>query len=646
MLDRSRDGATRASLEATNAVAAAYWRAGRYPDARELLERVLADCRAALGPRDPDTLVVEGNLAVTHICLEHFEHGLDLLVGNVEARAAVLGDTHPHTMVARHALATAYHMADLLPDALALFAGVAAQRARTLGPAHPDALVSRIGLALARIDSGDDAGAVAVLAAALQDAEQSVGSLDELTVTIRSNLAHGHAALGRPDLARAELERAATDCQTLLGENHPDTVALRADLALLSRDGVLASRRSRAGRAPRRACGDPAPQRRTLRCEAGPPGPGRVWRGRHPAAQVPGEARNGATLPAGIKRCHPPATRRAGVRPAGATGHCQSDPALGLCSPSAPAPGPCANRPYPSRMLRRVPRPTFGPLAGRRSRAQARRIAPAALVRLGGPEAAGWRLGEPFDGRGDTNVFAVRADGGSPALLKATGSRQGRLQLERQVRVLAALHDDPRLGPWARLVPRTLGAGEVDGLHFVLESRLPGADCRRLPEAERARVIPMALETIADLQARTGSVAAVDADVLDRWVREPAAHVRDVVRGTHRAALDALQARLVAELSGRAVARGLGARRLQPDQRPARRRPGERGRRLDRGRAGRAGRCGRGHAADVRADPRRHRARARAARVAGRPGAGGRRGERDAARRGGRRESTPARCCC
>ena len=206
-------------------------------------------------------------------------------------------------------------------------------------------------------------------------------------------------------------------------------------------------------------------------------------------------------------------------------------------------------------MLRRVPRPTFGPLAGRRSRAQARRIAPAALARLGGPEAADWQLGEPFDGRGDTNVFAVRAGCGSPALLKATASRQGRLQLERQVRVLAALHDDPRLGPWARLVPRTLGAGEVEGLAFVLESRLPGADSRRLPEADRARVIPMALETIADLQARTRSVAAVDADVLDRWVREPASHVRDVVRGTHRTVLDALQARLVADLSGRAVAR-------------------------------------------------------------------------------------------
>ena len=81
MFDRTRHGATRTSLEATNAVAAAYWRAGRFDDARELLERVLTDCRAVLGPRDPDTLVVEGNLAVTHICLEHVEQGLDLLRG-------------------------------------------------------------------------------------------------------------------------------------------------------------------------------------------------------------------------------------------------------------------------------------------------------------------------------------------------------------------------------------------------------------------------------------------------------------------------------------------------------------------------------------------------------------------------------------
>jgi hypothetical protein len=65
----------------------------------------------------------------------------------------------------------------------------------------------------------------------------------------------------------------------------------------------------------------------------------------------------------------------------------------------------------------------------------------------------------------------------------------------------------------------------------------------------------MALETITELQARTRSVVAVETGTLDRWIREPASHVRDVVRGTHRAALDTAAARLVEALSGRAVAR-------------------------------------------------------------------------------------------
>jgi aminoglycoside phosphotransferase len=202
-----------------------------------------------------------------------------------------------------------------------------------------------------------------------------------------------------------------------------------------------------------------------------------------------------------------------------------------------------------------IPRPTFGPLAGRRSRALARRAAPAALALLGVAGAGGWRLGEPFDGRGDTSVFAVRDDGGSPALLKASATRQGRLQLERQVEVLAALHADDRLGTWARLVPRTVGVGDVDGVRVVLESRLPGKDPRGTPAAGRSQVASLALEAIAELQARTSAVAPVDEATVDRWVHRPATYVRAVVRGDHRLALDRLEAELAAALAGREVAR-------------------------------------------------------------------------------------------
>jgi hypothetical protein len=222
--------------------------------------------------------------------------------------------------------------------------------------------------------------------------------------------------------------------------------------------------------------------------------------------------------------------------------------------------GAAAGRPYPAAVLRMnsrgtLPRPTFGPLAGRRSQALAQRAAPAALARLGEAVAGGWRLGEPFAGRGDTCVFAVRDDAGSPALLKAAGTRQGRHQLERQVEVLAALHADDRLGPWARLVPRTLYAGDVDDLYVVLEARLPGGDPRGASAADAARVLPAALAAIEELQVRTGTVAPLDTATLDRWVRRPAAEVRAVVRGAHRAALDRLEAELLAAFAGRAAAR-------------------------------------------------------------------------------------------
>lgn len=211
------------------------------------------------------------------------------------------------------------------------------------------------------------------------------------------------------------------------------------------------------------------------------------------------------------------------------------------------------------RAVPRLPRPTFGPLAGRRARAAARRAAPAAFARLaalGDPRAGGWRLGEHLAGRGDTCVLAVRDGAGSPALLKAASTRQGRGQLQRQVDVLAALHADPRLGPWARLVPRTLFAGDVGGVLAVLEERLPGADPRAAPAADRARVVGMALATIGDLHRRTAAVAPIDADAVDRWVHRPAGRVRAVVRGAHRAALDRVETELAATLSGREAARG------------------------------------------------------------------------------------------
>jgi len=206
------------------------------------------------------------------------------------------------------------------------------------------------------------------------------------------------------------------------------------------------------------------------------------------------------------------------------------------------------------RVLRMVPRPTFGPMAARRSRALARRAAPAALAVLGGADR--WRLGEPFAGRGDTSVFVIQHDSGRSALLKAARSAGGRAELDRQVDVLGALHADPRLGGWTRLLPRTIGSGEVDGVRFVLESRLPGVDARSIPVGpERDRALDGALEALVELHSRTAAVVATTDEDLERWVREPVRNVRAVLHRAGRVVLDRVETELLGTLRATRLAR-------------------------------------------------------------------------------------------
>lgn len=208
-------------------------------------------------------------------------------------------------------------------------------------------------------------------------------------------------------------------------------------------------------------------------------------------------------------------------------------------------------------MLRLLPRPTFGPLSARRSRALGRRAAPAAMALLGNGSAAGWRLGEPLDGRGYASVFPVRHGPDSAALLKATDTVLGRAELQREVDTLAALHADERLDGWADLLPRTLATGDVGDVHFVLETCLPGSDVRTLPVGtERDRMVNRALDAIVELQSRTATVRPIGDDEIERWVRGPAVHVRAALPRKMRSVLDRVEDELVGALHHRQVARG------------------------------------------------------------------------------------------
>jgi hypothetical protein len=174
-----------ADLASRNVVAVEHLAGGRLRRAVMALESLLNDCRRHLGDEHPETLVVEGNLAVAYVKIGQHEAGARLMLANLGGRERVFGDEHPLTLTARDALATTHRLAGRLSEAMWLYSRVAPQRNRVLGPSHPDTLTTRLGLGLTLAETGDTAMALDVVTAALQDCEQ-VGVEDEHAAILRS----------------------------------------------------------------------------------------------------------------------------------------------------------------------------------------------------------------------------------------------------------------------------------------------------------------------------------------------------------------------------------------------------------------------------------------------------------------------------
>lgn len=182
-----------AELAARNDVAARHLADGRLHVATTELESLLEDCRRCCGAEHPETIVVEGNLAVACVMIGRQEFGEQLMLANVARRARVFGDEHPLTLTARDALATTYRLAGRLAEALWLYSRVAPQRNQALGPSHPDTLTTRLGLGLTLDEVGDTAMALDILAAAVADCEVA-GVEQQPAAVLRSCLSDLHRA--------------------------------------------------------------------------------------------------------------------------------------------------------------------------------------------------------------------------------------------------------------------------------------------------------------------------------------------------------------------------------------------------------------------------------------------------------------------
>ena len=125
------------TLTARNNLAGAYEDVGRFGEAIELYERVLADQEQVLGPDHPDTLTTRNNLAVAYHSAGRFGEAIEVCERVLADRVRVLGPDHPDTLNARDNLALAYDSAGHLAEAIDAWEELLPDCQRVLGLEHP-----------------------------------------------------------------------------------------------------------------------------------------------------------------------------------------------------------------------------------------------------------------------------------------------------------------------------------------------------------------------------------------------------------------------------------------------------------------------------------------------------------------------------
>ena len=223
------------TLTVRNDLASAYYSAGRFGEAIELFERVLAEQERVLGPDHPDTLTTRDNLASAYRSVRRFDEAIELFEQVLDERKRLLGADHPDTLTTRHNLAGAYRSVRRFGEAIELFERVLAEQERVLGPDHPKTLITRNNLAGAYRAVGRLGKAIELYEQVLAEREKLLGPDHPKTLITRNNLAGAYRAVGRLGKAIELYEQVLADRVRVLGPDHPDTLKTRNNLAVAYR---------------------------------------------------------------------------------------------------------------------------------------------------------------------------------------------------------------------------------------------------------------------------------------------------------------------------------------------------------------------------------------------------------------------------
>jgi tetratricopeptide (TPR) repeat protein len=223
---------------------------GRYEEAQQVHERVLALRQKALGPEHPDVATSLNNLGGVLFYLGKYEEARQMHARALALREKVLGPEHPHVASSLSNLGLALWKLGQLEEARVANERSVALREKVLGPDNPEVAASLNNLGLVLIAADQYEEALRVYQRVLPLWEKTLGPEHPDVGLALYNLGICFAGLKKDEESLRMHERALALRQKALGPEHPEVATSLVSLGdLLRRLGRYSEARERFKRA-------------------------------------------------------------------------------------------------------------------------------------------------------------------------------------------------------------------------------------------------------------------------------------------------------------------------------------------------------------------------------------------------------------
>ena len=214
------------TLEEMNHVANTLMHCGKYQEALDLQEKLLEKSKRISGEDDHGTLVVMGNLANTLSKLGKHTEALELEEKVLAKYTEKYGEDDLCTLSVMGNLASSLSKLGKHTEALELEEKVLAKYTEIFGEEHPDTLNIMQNLATTLSSSGKINESLSLEKEILSLKAEILGENHPLSLSIRRNITISLDELNRHEEALAEKEKLLSTYKEVYGEDHPETIDL------------------------------------------------------------------------------------------------------------------------------------------------------------------------------------------------------------------------------------------------------------------------------------------------------------------------------------------------------------------------------------------------------------------------------------